>query len=110
MEAVRQKERFSLTVVGSVHCCGYVAESGLLGRLGGCRKNLMVVTADGLAVYRDLMVAFNMKAVDTARAGGPMYRAAIYLLTQSPVFKDQPETWVGPHLPNIWGADFPTLL
>ncbi len=48
--------------------------------------------------------------LQAAAARGPQYRAALYLLTRSPMFRARPETWVVRYLPNGGGIDFPTLL
>lgn len=51
-----------------------------------------------------------MTPLQTAEARGPQYRAALYLLTRSPLFRARPETWVVRYLPTTGGIDFPKLL
>jgi hypothetical protein len=48
--------------------------------------------------------------LQAAAARGPQYRAALYLLTRSPLFRARPETWVERYLPETGGIDFPKLL
>jgi hypothetical protein len=51
-----------------------------------------------------------MAPLHTAVARGPQYRAALFLLTEAPLFRSRPKTWVESYLPNTGGIDFPKLL
>lgn len=39
-----------------------------------------------------------------------LYRAALYLLKRSPLFRARPQTWVERYFPDTGGIDFPKLL
>ena len=51
-----------------------------------------------------------MTPLQAAAARGPQYRAALFLLTQAPVFSSRNHQWIVPYLPNTGGIDFPRLL
>lgn len=51
-----------------------------------------------------------MTPLQTAVARGHQYRAALFLLTEAPLFRSRPKTWVERYLPDTGGIDFPTLL
>jgi hypothetical protein len=56
------------------------------------------------------LVGVLMKPLQTAVARGPQYRAALFLLTEAPIFRSRPKSWVERYLPATGGIDFPTLL
>ena len=73
----------------------------------------MVVVAAGTAVGDTPEPGSQMTPPQIAAARGPQYRAALFLLTESPVFRHRPQTWIVPYLPYLpadGGIDFPRVL
>ncbi|MBA3917569.1 MAG: hypothetical protein K2Y26_06250 [Gemmatimonadaceae bacterium] len=70
-----------------------------------------MILPDGFAVWQQpRSLEYTMTPLQVAAARGPQYRAALFLLTRSPVFQRRGDHWVVPYLPNGGGIDFPRLL
>ena len=79
---------------------------GESSRTGGA---VMVATLNGLAVDEDPPRWSVDDSLQAAAVSGPQYRAALYLLARSPVFRAPPETGVERYLPESGGINVPKL-